>query len=393
MNNKLSPTILILILSMMALLQMSVDLYTPSFPAIVEGLNCQLNQVQLSLSLFMLGFSCAHPFYGPWSDKIGRKTPVLTGITICTISAIFCALSSNITVLIISRFIQGFGIGCINSVGRSIARDLLSAEKLAKVGALIGMVSVIFLALSPTLGGYIQTHFGWQANFWLIAGFGCILVLAICLLLPETCQNPNQQATELSVMKKNYLILLTSPVFVGYTLCASFAGAGIIAYLAIAPFLFQNILGLSPIEYGWLAFVLSGGIFISGILNQLFIDKVGIQKMVLFGAITMLWAGLFLLACALVKINSITILMLGVGLYSLGAGLTFVNAFAGAFTPFANIAGTTGALYAFLQDLIAAIVSAVIALININNAVSLALVLTALASFAYAAYIYLLKKT
>lgn len=392
-SKKLSPSILILILAVIALLQMSIDLYTPSFPAIASSLNCNISQVQLSLSLFMLGFSLAHPFYGPWSDKIGRKIPLLSGVGISTIAAILCLCSTSITMLIIGRFLQGFGIGCVNSVGRSLARDLLDTRGLAKVGGQIGMVSVLFLAISPTLGGYLQSYFGWRANFVLLSLMGIIMWLLLVVLLPETNKNLDATATSFKTMKKNYTILISNTTFLSYTLSACFAGAGVVAYLAIAPFLLQNTFGLSPIEYGWLAFVMAGGIFFSGLLNHLLVLKQGIEVMVYWGSSLMLCAGLLMLVFALLNLTSVTSLMVSVALYSVGAGLTFMNAFAGAFEPFPKIAGTAGALYGFMQDSTSTLISALIAIISISNQYSLAIILSILSTLAFLSFNLLIKHT
>jgi len=388
-SNRITPRLLILVLAMIALMQMSVDLYTPSFPAIQKSLNTNLSHVQFSLSLFMLGFSCSHPIFGPWSDKIGRKRPLLIGIGLNTLGSIICMCSPSISILIFGRFIQGLGIGSCNSVGRSLARDLLSANQLAKMGAQIGMVSVLFLALSPTVGGYLQNYLGWRSNFMFLSLVGAALGLALFFFLPETNKHLNPDATSLKTMKHNYSTLLRSHVFMGYTLSACFAGASIVVYLAIAPFLLQQVFGLTPIEYGWLAFVMAGGFFLSGMLNHFFVMNKGIKFMLFCGCITTLSAGLILLICSFFNIVTLPSLMFAIALFSIGSGLTFMNAFAGAFDPFPHMAGTTGALYGFMQDLMAAAATALIACLSLISQFSLALALTSLATFALASF-YLL---
>jgi len=387
----LTPTLLSLILAMIALMQLSVDLYTPSFPSIQNSFATSLSQVQLSLSLFMLGFSCSHPIFGPWSDKIGRKNPLLLGIALNALGSLICLMSPSITILIFGRFLQGFGIGSCNSVGRSLARDLLNANRLAQVGAQIGMVSVLFLALSPTLGGYLQNYFGWRSNFAFLLIIALFLLVAAWFFLPETNKNPDPNATQLESMRRNYKLLLSSHLFVGYTLCACFAGAGIVAYLVIAPFLIQHMFGLSPIEFGWLAFIMAGGIFFSGVLNHFFVMVKGIKYMVFAGCLVMLSAGLIMLTCVFLNAVSLYNFMFCIALFCVGGGLTFMNAFAGAFDPFPHIAGTTGALYGFMQDLTAALVSSFIAWLSLTEPLTLAWALTILALLSLASYWYLIS--
>ncbi|WP_133128319.1 multidrug effflux MFS transporter [Legionella nagasakiensis] len=383
---KLTLSLLMIILLLAALMQMSTDLYTPSLPAITSALNSDPGTIQFTLSIFMLGFSASHLFYGPLSDRIGRKKPILLGVGISITGSLLCFFSTSTPLLISGRLIQGFGIGCCNSVGRSLARDLLNDRMLAKIGSYVGMVSVAILAFSPVLGGYIQFHLGWRANFMALFILGFITWFLTALYLPETNQHPNPRATKLSVMKQNYLTLFYNKTFLGYTLCACFAGAGIIAYLTVAPFLLQETLGLTPIQFGWLAFVIAAGIFISGFINSLLVLKKGIPIMVLSGGLLMLLAGIIMLLFALSGFINVLVIMVPVALFSIGAGFTFINAFAGAFNPFPNMAGTVGALYGCLQDLSAALVSMIIAFMDMNNQFILAatlLILAILSLFAW----------
>lgn len=391
MAQKITLGLLALVLAMIALMQMSVDLYTPSFPAIQQDFQTTLSRVQLTLSLFLLGFSCSHPIFGPWSDKIGRKTPLLIGIGLNIVGSIICIFSPSILFLILGRFMQGFGIGSCNSVGRSLARDLLSASELAKLGAQIGMVSVLFLALSPTLGGYLQNYFGWRSNFIFLSIVGIALITACFFFLPETNQSKNPGATSLKVMKANYQILLKSPIFMGYTLCACFASAGIVTYLTIAPFLLQKIFGLTPIEFGKLAFIVAGGVFLSGVLNYFFVAQKGIRFMLALGSVIMFMSGVILLICIFLNVVSVVSFMFSVASFSIGGGLTFMNAFPGAFGPFPHIAGTTAALYGFMQDMTAAMVSYSIAMIGLTSPLMFTATLILLSSLAVLSFYLLIQ--
>jgi len=374
-SHLLSPILLIIILLLAALMQVTTDLYTPSLPAIASSLNASVGTIQLTLSIYMLGFSLSHLFYGPISDRIGRKKPLLFGVGISSVGSVICYLAPSATLLILGRFVQAIGIGCCNSVGRSLARDLLSDRLLAKVGSYVGMVSVVILALSPTLGGYIQEYLGWRANFSILFVFALLVWALTLFYLPETNQHLNPKATQIRVMQSNYLILLKNKVFLGYTLCACFSGAGLVAYLTIAPFLLQETLGFSPIEFGWLAFVVAGGIFISGFINSKAVMTLGIARMVGNGAWLMLFGGILMLMFAIFKLLNPWVIMIPVGIFSIGAGFTFINAFAGAFNPFPAIAGTVSALYGFLQDLSAGLSSFIIAMFNVSNQLILSLML------------------
>lgn len=162
----LQPLLIFVILMLMVLMQMTTDQYVPSLPAITKEFHSSEASIQLTLSLFMLGLSISHVFYGPLSDKIGRKPPLIFGVGLSILGSLCCFLAPSVLVLIIGRFIQGFGIGCCGSVGRSLVRDLFTDRILSKIGSYVGIVSVFIMVASPILGGYIQEHFGWRINFY-----------------------------------------------------------------------------------------------------------------------------------------------------------------------------------------------------------------------------------
>ena len=104
-------------------------------------------------------------------------------------------------------------------------------------------------------------------------------------------------------MRDNYFTLLRSKTFLGYALCACFACAGLIAYLTITPFLFQDVLGLSPVEFGQLTIFIAGAICVSGIINSQLVMRKGVSFMVFTGAIFMVIGGFTMLCLSLLGIR------------------------------------------------------------------------------------------
>lgn len=388
-NQTIKPMLIFIILMMMALMQMTTDQYVPSLPAITKAFNSTEASIQLTLSFFMLGLSISHVFYGPLSDRIGRKPPLMFGVGLSIIGSVFCFFAPSVTVLIMGRFLQGFGIGCCNSVGRSLVRDLFTDRLLAKIGSYIGVISIFIMAASPTLGGYLQEHSGWRANFLFLIVFGIIVWFLAMKILPETNKHLNPDATRIKVMAANYLTLLRSKVFLGYALCACFASAGIVSYLTIAPFLFQNSLGLTPLQFGQLTFFIAAAICLSGLINSQLVMKKGIAYMVCIGVLCMVAGGLSLFVFSLLHINHVVAIMIPMAIFSVGAGLTFINAFAGAFHPFPQMAGTAGALYASTQDFSSALTSGLIAASREYSQLSLATILLFFGFSSLAAWYYL----
>lgn len=385
---KVQPVIYVVIFMMMILVQISIDQYVPSLPAITKDFHSSDSSVQLTLFLFLLGLSCSHQFFGPLSDKIGRRRPLIYGIGINVVGSLCCFFAPSVTVLAFGRFLQGFGVGPCSSVGRSLMRDLFADRYLSKIGSYVGIVSTFLLVTSPILGGFIQQHFGWRANFLIIFTIGLSFWTFILLVLPETNKTLNPNATKISVICENYYTLLTSRVFLGSTLCACFACSGLVAYITIAPFLFQDVLGLSPLENGQLSIFIAGAICLSGIINSQLIMRKGVSFMLFLGVLLMMSGGFLMFFFALLGMVHVLTIMIPIALFGMGSGFTFINAFAGVFHPFPRIAGTVAALYVSMQDFTAALTSGIIAILKVQGQLSLAVSLFVLGLSALVAWYY-----
>lgn len=357
--------------------QIGADLYLPSLPSIVHDFSVLPSKVQFTFASYLFGFSLSHLFYGPISDRIGRRTPILFGVGLSLIGCLVCAAAPSIEILILGRFLQGTGVGACNSVGRSLSRDFLSGAELAKVGSYLSMVAAFILASSPTLGGYLQYYFSWRAAFIFLSCYTLAAWIWLFKALPETHHHShrNAKATQLNVVVGNYWILLTHKTFMGYTLCSSLAYAGIFAYLTVAPFLFQTQLGLTPIEFGWFSFFTAGGVAISGFINGRYVVRYGVSRMMLIGVTSMMIGALLLMLFSQIMTPHVITLIFPMIIFAFGVGVTFQNAFAGAFNPFPHMAGSAGALYGFCQVLGGSCSSALVASLHINNAFSLSCLL------------------
>lgn len=375
-EKSITATLFIILLGMFTLANMSADMYVPALPAIAKTFAAKASTIQYTLATFMFGFGISHLFYGPISDRIGRRNPVLFGISITIVGGLICVSAPTPAMLIVGRFVQGIGVGACNAVGRSIIRDVLSGSHLAKIGSYLGMAHAIFLAFAPTLGGYIQNYLGWRAIFIVLTLYATVVWMLVFKKMPETNQHINPSATQLGVIAKNFFTLMCSNTFVGYTLCSALSYAGIIAYLTSAPFLLQNIVGLTPVQFGWLSLALGGAIFLSAIINGRYVVQEGIEKMIFFGVILMLVSGLSMMIFAWFGYINTWVIVLPVILYCMGAGLSFANAFAGASHDFPKMAGTVGALFGCIQIICASISSSIVALLHERNQMLLALILT-----------------
>ena len=150
--------------------QAATDIYLPSVHAISIYFAVHHNAVQLTISLYMLGLAVSQLVYGPLSDGIGRKTPLIIGLVISFVGCLLCLCAWRIEVLMLGRFIQGMGAGACSCLFRVILNDVFQGNAMVKASSYIIMIFTITLPIMPVVGGYLQHHFFWQANFIVLGG-------------------------------------------------------------------------------------------------------------------------------------------------------------------------------------------------------------------------------
>ncbi len=381
------PGQLFLLLLMFATLgQVTADLYLPSLPAIAKTFEISSSWSQLTLAIYFFGFGLSHLFYGPWSDAVGRRRPLLTGVGLSILGSLICCFSPNIVIFILGRALQGLGLGSCNSVGRSVIRDLVSGHYLSRLGGQMGMASSFTIAIAPTLGGYIEHYASWRFGFAFILVYSAAVLLLLWRALPETHQSPNPEAILPRILLQNYRKLFCSRVFMGYVICSGIAYSGVVAYMTSAPFLLQVTLGVSPIAFGWLAFLNASGIFASGLVNSRYVSRYGVATMLLSGICLMILGSSVMLTLGLLGFLNVSVIVFPMLVFCIGVGLTFQNASAGALESFGQIAGSAAAVYGLLQILAGALVGTVISLLHEKTQMPLAVTQFSLAILATLAW-------
>lgn len=370
----------------------SSDSYLPSLPAMTQVFHSSANTMQLTITIYMLGFSLSQLIYGPLSDRLGRRIVMLIGLAICTVGSLLCSLTTSVLALMFARLVQGAGVGVTNALFRAIMRDTFTGERMAQAASFVGIIFAIAPAVAPITGGYIEAYFGWRANFIFIA----LLVISVWLIvwrwLPETNKNLDSTATQTKVVIKNYFTLLTSRTFMSHAALSSLGVAGIIAYITASPFLLQTILGLSPVQYGWLAIYIMAGSIFGQVLNSILVTKVGTKRMLLTGITVMLTSGTAMFAIGIAGFMNVYVIMLPVLFFITGGCFVFANAMTNAFHPFPHIAGSAGAMYGFLQLFGAFITSLLVAGIHETNQIPLALIFILLGTLSAVIFYFFISK-
>jgi DHA1 family bicyclomycin/chloramphenicol resistance-like MFS transporter len=227
--------------------------------------------------------------------------------------------------------------------------------------SLIGSVMALAPVLAPIAGGALQTAFGWQSIFVVLAAAGVAGLGVVWTLLPETLQKRDAQSASASSMLQSYRLVLTNRVFLAYLGLGSFSYAGLFAWISGSSFVLQNLYGLTPFVFGCIFAVASLGYLTgSGIAARL-VTRLGLDGMAGCGSAALALGGVLACASVALGLTSSLSLVVPVAVFLAGLGMVLPQSIAGAITPFPERAGTASSLFGFIQQTGAAVCGALVA--------------------------------
>lgn len=251
MQGKRFPGWLILMAMLTAMSALSIDMYLPSFSFIARDFGVGSNTVELTLSTFLIGLAFGQMFYGPVSDRFGRKPPLYFGICLYVASALGCALAPNIQTLLVLRFFQGLGGSAGMVIPRAVVRDKMGAEGAARAFSMLMLVFGLAPILAPFIGGLLLTFSTWRAIFATLMVFGAICLICTHCLMEETRDRVYVVPLRLGRVLRQYGALLRHRQFMAYVLCGGLLQAGMFAYISGSPFVLIELHGIEPQHFGF----------------------------------------------------------------------------------------------------------------------------------------------
>ncbi|MGM0862055.1 Bcr/CflA family efflux MFS transporter [Bacillus atrophaeus] len=354
------------LLGMLAILgPLNIDMYLPSFPEIADDLSARASLVQLSLTACLIGLTIGQIIVGPVSDAKGRRKPLLICIFLFALSSLFCALSPNITTLVIARFLQGFTASAGLVLSRAIVRDVFTGRELSKFFSLLMVITAVAPMVAPMTGGAILLlpFATWHTIFHFLTLIGFILVLIIALRLKETLPPEKRIPSSIGTSVRTMGSLMKDRSFIGYALTVGFIHGGSFAYVSGTPFVYQDIYGVSPqmfsILFGINGLAIITGSFIIGRFGGIIHEK----SLLRIAVITAFIATAVLLAMTIVHGPLIT-LVISIFIYMITIGMVLTSTFTLAMENQGHRAGSASAMLGMLPLLLGSIVSP---LVGINE--------------------------
>lgn len=368
---------------------LSMDMYLPSLPGLADYFGTTVSNAQLTLSAFTIGFAVGQLFYGPLSDRLGRKRVLLGGIMLYTAAGLLCALSPDIESLIFFRFLQALGGGAGVALTRAIIRDLLSGDAGARALSLMLLVPSLAALVGPFIGGQILLWTQWRVIFWLLAGFGVIALILAILRLPETLPPEKRRTVSPAHILRDYGTVLCDRRALGFMLCGAFSFSGLLAQLSGTPFVYIQLFGVAPENFGYLFALNVIGIMIGSYANSRLVTRFGIRRMLVVSTSIALAGGLLLAWFGLTGMGGLAGIVISLMIFMVPHNMTNANATAGALENFSHIAGTASALIGAIRFGTGSLMGAAVGLLHDGTAVPMTMVIAGCAVGSAAAFWWL----
>jgi DHA1 family bicyclomycin/chloramphenicol resistance-like MFS transporter len=258
-------TLIAALLSMLG--PFSIDTYLPSFPAIETEFGISRAMLSQSLAVYLLAFAFSTLFWGPVADRFGRRLVIMVSMALYTLGSIGCALADSIETFLLLRIAQGLAASGGFIASRAMIRDAHDAESAHRAMSQVMLLFALSPAIAPVLGSWLHEQFGWRSVFWFLSAFGSLLVL-MGFFIKETLADEHRQSIHPGAVIRVYISAFLNRRFVALIFSLSFSFAGLFLYIAGAPTVIYDFLGLGSNDFGWLFIPIVVGLMVGAAISS-----------------------------------------------------------------------------------------------------------------------------
>ena len=343
----------------------SIDVTLPAIPATAKFFGAEIGVIQLTISLYILGYGLGQIPIGALSDHFGRRPLVLICMSLFVVFATVAAFSTSITALLIFRFLQGL-VGASGAVmARAIARDLTEGPQTGRLMSLLTSMLGVVMIVAPIAGALAMEMFGWRAPFFASALFGGAALILMWTSVPESLQK-QPRSSILERLSRGIRAFAASPPSLLGALVFAFTFATLLTYVTLSSEAFINTFGTSAKGYAAIYAIASVGYFIGGLIIRQIIarhEKLDLMRRTAMGFAL---CGLCLaLSLALGLQNIVLFIAISIALFTfIGMMLALTTALA--LEPLAKTAGMAAAIMGTFQLLVASLITSGLALLQVD---------------------------
>jgi DHA1 family bicyclomycin/chloramphenicol resistance-like MFS transporter len=368
------PWALICVLSGLSMLgAFSIDAYLPSFGAIAVAFHVDRAAVQHSLTIYLLTFAVMMMFYGTLSDTFGRRRVILISIVGYLIGSLAGAFASSYSALLVARALQGLSAGAGAVVGSAVVRDLYPGSPGQKMMAYVKLVFSIAPAVAPVIGGWLEVWFGWRAVFVFLALAAVAILLATFRVLPESLPEESRQPLHFGLILRNYLRVARHRSFMLQVLAIGFSFGGFSLYVSTASDFVMNVLHLPETAFAWLFIPIIIGMSSGSLVSARLAGKLSARQVVVLAYAVMGAAALVNLGYVTLWVPTVPWAVCAPMVYMFGISLANPTMTLKAMDQFPQMRGMAASFQGFIQMILFAAVSGLVAPLVFGDARKLAL--------------------
>lgn len=352
----------------------TIDTYLPALPTLQADFNVSTAAIQLTLTATTIGFGVGQLLVGPWSDKIGRRTPLILSTIVHILACLGAAVAPNVELLGLARAMQGIGAAAGGVVAMAMVRDLFGGRPLVRMLSRLALVNGLAPVLAPVIGSWLLLVMPWRGIFVVLACYGLFVVICVSLWIVETLPKARRHDAGHSTVGQRYKAVLSDRIFVGIAIVGAANFTGLFSYLSSSSFVFQEIYKFNAQEYGLLFAVNSIGIII-GVQSASRLTKyVGPQWILAVSTIVMFVSSALIVILDQAHVGLWgTVIPLWFFIAACGFGFPCVQVLA--LNGHGHEAGTAASLLGALNFGIAGIVSPIVGILGVGSSTPMGMVM------------------
>jgi DHA1 family bicyclomycin/chloramphenicol resistance-like MFS transporter len=339
--------------AMMATGAFAIDIMLPALQDMAAAFGVTETRAQLVVNVYFLGFAVGQLFFGPWSDQVGRRRPLIVAASGYVIAVLGMLVAPTFGTLLVLRFVQGGFSSGLRAAGTALVRDSFRGEAMARILSFAFMVLLAAPLFAPSIGVFLL-RWGWRAPFAFMATLALVLLVWLLVRVPETLppeRRTVQSPAHLWAAAKAFWAVKAS---VAFTLVLGLSYGVLQSYLASAAQLVKDSFGLDNRAFAF-AFALGGLAQVVGtIVNGSLITRLGLRRVLPAALVILAVATSYLVVASLVS-DRFPVFWVGVLLMFFAIALIFPNANSAALEPLGRIAGFASSLVGFGSTALASV--------------------------------------
>ena len=352
----------------------TIDLYLPAFPALTDDFGVSDAAIQLTLTATTIGFGLGQLVVGPWSDRVGRRVPLLVATAVHIFASMGAALAPEVVSLSAFRLLQGVGAAGGGVVALAMVRDLFGGRPLVRMLSRLALVISLAPIAAPVIGSQLLQWIDWRGIFVLLACYGVFVLVAATMFIGETRPKLLMPVAGRSTTAERYRALFTDRIFIGVALIGGMQFAGLFSYLSASSFLFQDVFGLSAQEFGLLFGINSLGILIGNQTAARLTRVMGPQWILAGTTLAQLLASIAIVV-GVVAGTGLVGIVIPLFVFILACGFAFPCVQVVALAHHGSEAGTAASLLGALNFGLAGLISPLVGVLGISTALPMGAVM------------------